>query len=464
MNEEAIQARTPQQYRIGAAIFFFISGFGFSSWASRIPTIQNRLHLNDGQLGTVLFALPIGLMFTMPISNWLLSKYSSRAIMLSGSLFLCAILVFIGLANSMLQLIVVLFFFGSARNMMTLSINTQGVGVQALYSKSIMATFHGIWSMAGFAGAAVGLVMVYFNVAVPYHFLIISIILALFTLYFINDTLHTMPDVQFKKPFLPLLLDFLMKVFIILAIVFSIYGLYQLMVFYKIRLIYSVSVWLVLLAMVILCFVFRSRDETKKPIFNLPDKYLLKFSLICFACMACENTMYDWSAIYFQKAVHADKTTSTAAFVIYLVAMTTGRFFGDRVVTRLGIKAVLKFSGLFIFCGLVMAVALPYIYTALLGFILVGFGVSCIVPMVFSLAGKSKNMSSSSALASISTVGYLGFVLVPPLVGFISQNFGLRISFSIIALFGGIIVYLVSKLSDNNEESNSPVVFPDFEE
>ena len=318
--------------------------------------------------------------------------------MLSGSLFLCVILVLIGLANSMLQLIIVLFFFGSARNMMTLSINTQGVGVQALYSKSIMATFHGIWSMAGFAGAAVGLVMVYFNVAVPYHFLIISILLAVLTLYFINDTLYSKPIPQ-----------------------------------------------------------------PRKPVFSLPDKYLLKFSLICFACMACENTMYDWSAIYFQKAVHADKTTSTAAFVIYLVAMTTGRFFGDRVVTRMGIKTVLKFSGMFIFAGLVMAVALPFVVTAMVGFILVGFGVSCIVPMVFSMAGKSKNMSSSSALASISTVGYLGFVLVPPLVGFISQNFGLRMSVSISALFGGIIVYLVSMLSDHVEQS-SPVVFPDFEE
>lgn len=398
MNEEAIQSRTPQQYRIGAAIFFFISGFGFATWASRIPTIKNELHLNDAQLGTVLFALPIGLMFTMPISNWLLGKYSSRAIMLSGSLFLCVILILIGFANSMLQLLVVLFFFGSARNMMTLSINTQGVGVQALYSKSIMATFHGIWSMAGFAGAAVGLGMVYFNVAVPWHFFIISILLAGVTLYFIKDTLHGRPVPQ-----------------------------------------------------------------TRKPVFSLPDKYLLKFSLICFACMACENTMYDWGAIYFQKAVHADKTTSTAAFVIYLVAMTSGRFFGDKIVTRLGIKTVLKFSGLLIFTGLITAVALPYVFTALFGFILVGFGVSCVVPMVFSLAGKSKNMSSSSALASISTVGYLGFVLVPPLVGFISQNFGLRISFSIIALFGGIIIYLVSKLSDGDEQS-APVVFPDFEE
>jgi MFS family permease len=378
--------KTPGQLRIAAAIFFFISGFGYSTWASRIPTIQQQLHLNDAQLGTVLFALPVGLMFTMPITSRLLSYYSSRGIMLIGSIFLSIVLIFIGFSNSMWQLIIALFFFGSARNMMTLSINTQGVAVQALYSKSIMATFHGIWTLAGFAGAVVGLVMVYFNIAPAYHFLFVSISLVLFTLYFVKDTLY-------QKPI----------------------------------------------------------PQSGKPVFSLPDKYLLKFSLICFACMACENTMYDWSALYFQKEVHADKTTATAAFVIYLVAMTAGRFFGDKIVTRIGIKTVLKFSGIFIFSGLSIAVALPYLITAALGFILIGFGVSCVVPMVFSMAGKSKSMSSSSALASISTVGYLGFVLVPPFVGFVAQNASLRMSFGIIALFGAMIVVLVSKLSPGQE-------------
>jgi MFS family permease len=386
VDELSINIRTPKQLRIGAAIFFFISGFGYSTWASRIPTIKHQLHLNDAQLGTVLFALPVGLMLTMPITSKLLTHYSSRAIMLFGSLFLSAILILIGFADSMWQLIATLFFFGSARNLMTLSINTQGVAVQALYKKSIMATFHGIWSLAGFAGAGAGLIMVFFNILPRWHFIIISIVLAILSIYFIRDTFHQKPVPQ-----------------------------------------------------------------SRKPVFSLPDKYLLKFSLICFACMACENTMYDWSALYFQKEVHAEKTTATAAFVIYLVAMTTGRFFGDKIVTRMGIKTVLKFSGLFIFSGLMLAVVLPYTVTAILGFILIGFGVSCIVPMVFSLAGKSKNMSSSSALASISTIGYLGFLFVPPFVGFIAQTTNLRWSFGIIAMFGAMIVYLVSKIDEKDD-------------
>jgi len=390
VDQQPTHTPSPRQLRIGAATFFFISGFGYSTWASRIPTIQQQLHLNEAQLGTALFALPIGLMLTMPLTSWLLTRHSSRAVMLFGSLFLSVILILIGFTTNLWQLIFVLLLFGSARNLMTLSINTQGVAVQALYKKSIMATFHGIWSLAGFAGAAVGLVMVYFNVLPAWHFIAVSIALVAFTLYFIKDTLLQQPIPQIRRP-----------------------------------------------------------------VYSLPDKHLLKFSLICFACMACENTMYDWSALYFQKIVNPDKTIATAAFVIYLVAMTTGRFFGDRVVTNLGIKTVLKYSGLFILCGLLLAVALPYTITAGLGFVLVGFGVSCIVPMIFSLAGKSKNMSSSSALASISTVGYLGFVLVPPFVGYIAQTASLRLSFGIIAMFGAVIVFFVSRLDDDKQSETS---------
>jgi len=439
VNDEATHTRTPQQYRIGAAIYFFISGFGYSTWASRIPTIKQQLHLNEAQLGTVLFALPIGLMLTMPVTNRLLMYYSSRAVMLFGCLFLSIDLVLIGFTTTLWELAAVLFFFGMARNLMTLSINTQGVAVQALYKKSIMATFHGIWSMAGFAGAAVGLVMVFFNIAPRWHFIGVAIVLDVLTIYFINHTLPQKPVARASTGFsLP---DNFGRILLMVCLTGFIICL---MFHFQVPPGYIYGFLVAIVLAVIFYFVFA-----------LFDPHLFKFSLICFCCMACENTMYDWSALYFQKQVNPDKTIATAAFVVYLVAMTAGRFFGDRIVTRMGIKAVLKFSGLFIFFGLLGAVVLPYTITAALGFVLVGFGVSCVVPMVFSLAGKSKNMSSSSALASISTIGYLGFVLVPPFVGYIAQTSGLRVSFALIALFGAVIVFLVSKIRDEKGENIS---------
>ena len=320
-------------------------------------------------------------MLAMPFVGKLLNRFSSRNTMLVGALLLSTLLIFIGFCNSMWQLIAVLFFFGSARNLFTLSTNTQAVAVQGLYKKSIMATFHGIWSMGSFAGAGFGLLMIYFNVVPLYHFISVSLVMAIAILIFIGGTLHQIPIKQPAKKFL-----------------------------------------------------------------SLPDKYLVKFALICFVSMACENTMYDWSAIYFQKQVFDDKTIAAGSFVIYLIAMTAGRFYGDRLVTRYGIPNILRFSGGFIFAGLMLPVALPFIVTTAIGYIMVGFGVSCIVPMIFSLAGKSKTISSASALASISTVGYLGFVVIPPFVGFVAQTSSLRLAFGIIAMLGAVIIYLVSTL------------------
>lgn len=377
----AITNRSPRELRIGCAIFFFISGFGYSSWASRIPSVQHQLNLNEAQLGTLLFALPIGLMLTLPVTGKLLSQYTSRSIMFFGAIAFNVVLFLLGLATVAWQFAIILFALGSARNLLNLSVNAQSVGVQSLYQKSIITTFHGIWSIAGFAGAAVGYLMVSFNIGLFYHLGFISVLLCAASIYFYPYTFYQKPKPVERKPFL-----------------------------------------------------------------ILPDKHMLKFAVICFACMACENTMYDWSAIYFEKAVHAGKATSTAAFVAYMIAMTTGRFVGDKIVLRIGIKNMLNYSGWFIFAGLMLAVIFPYPLVAGAGYMLVGLGVACVVPLVFSIAGKSASMNSGTAIASISTVGYFGFLLVPPFVGYIAQAADLRWSFGVIAVLGALIVWMVTKI------------------
>ena len=377
--------RSPRQLRMANAVFFFISGFGYASWASRIPTIQHQMHLNEAQLGGVLFAMPIGLLLTLPVTSRLLSKYSSRAIMFFGALFFSVVLALIGFAVNVWQLVLVLFCLGVSRNLFNIATNAQAVGVQSLYDRSIMAMFHGIWSVAGFGGAAVGYFMVYYNIGTAFHLLTVSILLFILSVWFIYGTIYQPPVAQ-----------------------------------------------------------------PRKKIFTLPEKSLINFSLICFACMACENTMYDWSGIYFEKVIHITKVRATEGFVIYMIAMALGRFTGDAVVNKYGIKNLLRASGIFIFAGLLLAVLLPFQLTAAAGFVLVGLGVSCIVPMVFQMAGRSTTMSSGTALASISSIGYLGFLIVPPFIGFIAQAAGLRWSFGLISLLGALIVVLVYNIDSDN--------------
>ena len=392
MSHTANEPIPPRTARIATAGFFFISGFTYATWASRIPSIQQQMHLNEAQLGAVLFALPAGLMGMLPVTGFLLRRFSSRNVMLAGALFFNIMLASLGFVTHTWQLVFVLFCFGASRNLFNISLNAQSLGVQALYNRYIIAVFHGIWSVAGFGGAALGTLAVSLNLAPSWHFLLVSIPLTALVAVFYPRTLHQLPA-----------------------------------------------------------------PHERKSRFSF-DKGLLKWGLTCFASMACEGTMYDWSGIYFKKAVHASGKTVTMAFVVYMVAMTIGRFTGDRMANRFGIKRMLQYSGLLIGLGLLTAALLPYSISAGLGFIMAGFGVSCVVPLVFTMAGKSTAMSSGPAIAAVSTIGYIGFLVVPPLVGFIAQASSLRWSFAFVALFGAMITVFVSKTDTLPPVKNAPLI------
>src|ERR1700730_4140270 len=370
-----------KRLRRANAVYFFISGFGYSSWTSRIPGIKESLKLNDAHFGTLLFMMPVGLILTMPFTGKLLDHFKSRTIMGIGALMYNIVLGVIGFSRYTWVLGIVLFFFGSSRNLMNLSINAQAIGVQALYNRSIMSSFHAVWSMAGFAGAAFGYLMVTMNILPAWHLLGVSLVLSALTLYYYKDALDQQPD-----------------------------------------------------------------HTIKRSIFTLPPKGMLIFSLICFASMACENTMYDWSGIYIRQVLHGTKAVATIAFVVYMVAMTTGRFIGDRMADRFGIRRVLAVSGLLITPGFIIIGSSSFIPLTLIGYLLTGFGVSCVVPFVFSLAGKIPMSNPGAALASISSLGYLGFLLVPPMIGYVAQATSLRVSFAIIALLGLLMVRLSSRI------------------
>lgn len=371
----------PAFQRLAVMVYFFVSGFGYASWASRIPSLKDQLHLSEGQLGLVLFAFPVGLLLTLPFTKKLLEHYSSKTIMFGGAIAFNLVLCLPGFASFTWQLVLILLIFGITRNLLNLSMNAQAVETQHQYSRSIMNTFHGVWSMAGFAGAGLGYLMVSRDVATYYHLPAVSACMMLLCIAFIPLSNETPPKPSEKKPF-----------------------------------------------------------------FSLPEPALLKFSLICFASMACENTMYDWGSIYFRQELHAPKGLSTFAFVAYMIAMTTGRFLGDYMTNRLGILPLLKTSGTLIVSGFVLALASHFPYLAILGYICIGLGVSCVVPLVFSMAGKSAGTNSGAALASISTIGYLGFLFIPPFVGLVAEATSLRVSFACIALLGALIIWLTTQM------------------
>jgi MFS family permease len=359
-------------FRIAVAALFFLQGIAFASWASRIPSIQQSLGLSEAALGIVLLSIPVGLLFSIPFSGWFVAKFGSRKVVLFALVFYSLSLISLGLAATKFHLMGCLFLFGFCGNMSNIAINTQAVGVEAIYARSVMASFHGMWSVAGFTAAAIGTVMIGAGVLPYQHFIIISI--------FILAAIFITFRYTLKEDF--------------------------------------------------------NKQEKGQKIFVMPDKSLLNLGLIAFCSMICEGAMFDWSGVYFKKVVMAEKAWIGAGYTAFMSTMATGRFIADWFTSRFGVKRTFQLSGMLTASGLMVAVVFPHLITAMIGFFLVGFGVSSIVPLVYSAAGKSKVMSAGVAIAAVSTIGFFGFLIGPPLIGMIAGISSLRISFVVIAAMG----------------------------
>jgi MFS family permease len=162
--------------------------------------------------------------------------------------------------------------------------------------------------------------------------------------------------------------------------------------------------------------------------------------------MASEGIMFDWSGIYFKDIVKAPGPWVILGYISFMIMMASGRFLGDGLIERFGRKKVIQTSGLLISTGLFTAVFFPYLIIATIGFMLVGLGVSTIVPTLYSLAGKNTSVPPGEALTTVSSVSFLGFLMGPPAIGYIAELFGLRFSFAFIGLFGIIIALMVSRI------------------
>ncbi|MGZ3839916.1 MAG: MFS transporter, partial [Flavisolibacter sp.] len=188
--------------RLAIALFYFGQGFAFASWASRIPDIKHRLNLSDAALGSILLALPLGQLCTMPVSAALVTRFGSKKVLQITACLYVVALSNLGLAAAPWQLAVFLFLFGVVGNMANISVNTQGVEAEKLYLRPIMTSFHGAWSVAGFTGALVGLFMVNFHIAPYIHFLFILLLVwinVVFNRHHLISGKPAIPDV--KRPF-----------------------------------------------------------------------------------------------------------------------------------------------------------------------------------------------------------------------------------------------------------------------
>jgi MFS family permease len=162
--------------------------------------------------------------------------------------------------------------------------------------------------------------------------------------------------------------------------------------------------------------------------------------------MASEGVMFDWSGVYFKDIIKVPGALVVLGYTSFMIMMASGRFFGDGLIDRFGRKKVMQISGVMISTGLFTAVLFPYIIPSTLAFMFVGLGVSTIVPTLYSIAGKHPKIPTGEALTAVSSVSFLGFLMGPPVIGYIAELSSLRFSFAFIGIFGFIIALMVSRI------------------
>ncbi len=180
-----------------------------------------------------------------------------------------------------------------------------------------------------------------------------------------------------------------------------------------------------------------------KLIIGKPDPSILYLGLLIFFAAICEGGMFDWSGIYFKEVVKEE--VFTFGYLLFMVCMAISRFFLDRIIDRLGMLKMYVFSAVFIAIGILIAIIYPDFWTALIGFCLVGVGVSAIFPITYMLAGRSKKYSPGMAISIIGTYSIVGTFIGPPLIGYLAHAFGLQNAFFLI-LFCGLMFIPVSQL------------------
>jgi MFS family permease len=365
--------------RFSIGILFFICGLNFATWATRIPDFKTSLQLSDAELGTVLMGLPIGSLVSLPIAGWLLTKYASRWITLMAVIMYVVVIPSLGLLTSALSLFLGLFFFGMAGDIMNIAMNTQVVSLEAKMNKIIMSSFHAVFSIGLLAGAFLGGILEQEKFTPIEHFSLIALSNIILIPFSFRNLLTDKPI----------------------------------------------------------------QDETKSisSIVNL-GPYLITLSFIAFCGMLCEGAMADWISLYFKEYKPDSPFPITIGFSFFAAAMVLGRFIGDRVSLKYGVSTILILNGILISLGMLLTLLFPSIYLKIAGCFLTGLGISTIVPLIYSQAGNQKEIMPSIAIAGVSTIAYIGFLLGPVLIGYLSDFIGLDKALYLIVVLGFLAAFI----------------------
>ena len=365
--------------RAAITAVFFVDGALFATWASRIPALADHVHAGAGILGLCLLAPAAAAVVSMPLVGRLLPGRSSSTFCRVAVAGLMVAILLPALAQTVPALAASLLVVGVANSTLDLVMNAQGVSIERGMRRPILSSLHAAFSFGGFAGAGLGAIAAALDIAPLEHFAFAALLFGLPGLFATFQLPREDHDADAEAP--------------------------------KLR-------WT-----------------------RLPARLAL-IGVACFFSLVAEGGASDWSAKLVRDELAGTAALGAIAYAVFSIGMGVGRLLTDRLWARWGADGLLRRSGALAAVGFAAGLAAGTAGTAIAGFLALGLGLAGVIPTLFRAGADHPGVSTGPALAAVSSLGYLGFLAGPPIIGGLAQLTSLRLACSVLVLAGLVVLLL----------------------
>jgi len=385
--------------RIAVFGYFFVLGAATATWAARLPAIKASLHLSDGSLGLVLFAVPAGSVLTLALSGRIVDGFGAARVMRIAGLLVVAALVAIGLGpaiGDLPVLIAALVWYGAVAGLLDVSMNTCGARLEAGYGRPIMSSLHAGYSIAGLAGAGIGGIFAWLALGPLPTFAAVAIALVVLVLLAARWVVLPPVPVQAARPGDP-----------------PPHPQYPGTEGCR------------------PAVPTGGAPPPRTPLAHPPSRRQISvviwvLGLIALCGQLGEGAAGDWSAVYLHTDLGSPAGLAVCALAAFSVTMAAGRVAGDRLAARFGSVALVRVSGLLAGIGLAAGLLIGTPAAGIAGFALLGLGLAGIFPQLVSSAARLDPARAGRNIGRIAAVAYLGLLGGPVAIGAAASGVGLR--------------------------------------
>lgn len=374
--------------RVAVSVLFFTNGALYANLVPRFPEVKTQLGLGDALYGLSIALLPLGALLSGLAAGKIIRWIGSARLAAFGTIVLGAAMLLIGTASFAWMFALGLFIVGVLDSVIDVAQNAHGLRVQKLYGRSIINSFHAIWSLGAVVGGLMAVGAIALHLPLSWHLILTFALFSVLALIALKFCLPGADDPSVSTESTGTI------------------------------------------------------SESKTGLSKRTVFVVVALSFIAISGAVVEDVGSSWATLYLQTGLSAPATVAPLGFLALIGFQFLGRLVGDRMTDSLGQRTVARLGGGLVVAGMTMALAWPSIALTLIGLALAGFGAAKLVPAAMDSASRLPGFAHGTALAIVTWLMRIGSLMSPLLIGIVADSQGLRIGLIIVPVFGLFVLAL----------------------